>query len=157
MSGAASPPRRAAPADLAMVRAITEAAYAEYEPVLGAPPMPVVENYAPRIARGEVWLLPGAGQPAALAVLEQHPDHMMIWSLAVLPDRQGQGLGRALLRFAEDRARAAGLPELRLFTNALMARNLRLYARAGFRETGRGPHPRRPEFTVVDMARRLTG
>jgi ribosomal protein S18 acetylase RimI-like enzyme len=86
-----------------------------------------------------------------------HPDHLMIWSLAVRPDRQGKGLGRFLLRFAERMAREAGLGELRLFTNARMERNLALYARAGYRETGRRPHPRRESFIIVDMAKRLSG
>ena len=79
----------------------------------------------------------------------------MIYSVAVLPDRQGEGHGLALLRLAEDVARSWGVPELRLFTNARMERNIALYSSTGFRETGRRPHPRRASFTIVDMIRPL--
>ncbi len=47
-------------------------------------------------------------------VLKQHPDHAMVYSLAVLPDCQGEGHGLALLRLAEEEARSWGVFELRL-------------------------------------------
>jgi GNAT superfamily N-acetyltransferase len=56
---------------------------------------------------------------------------------AVAPGWWGRGLGRQLLELAEDRAREAGLAELRLYTNALMTENRAYYARRGYRETGR--------------------
>ena len=59
------------------------------------------------------------------------------------------------MQFAMGRAKALGVPEVRLYTNARMTRNLRIYAAAGFLETGRRPHPRIPGQQVVDMARRV--
>ena len=44
---------------------------------------------------------------------------------------------------------------MRLYTNALMERNIVLYGRLGYRETNRRPNPRRPAFTIVDMAKVL--
>ncbi|TIR63070.1 MAG: GNAT family N-acetyltransferase, partial [Mesorhizobium sp.] len=49
--------RQALAGDLQAVVAITTDAYAPYTALFGAPPIPVTEDYAPRIARGEVWLL----------------------------------------------------------------------------------------------------
>lgn len=141
--------RQATEADLKLVTAIAREAYAPYEAVLGGLPLPATEDYAPRIAAGQVWLL---GDDGAL-VLERHPDHAMIYSVAVRPAAHGRGLGRMLLDEAE--RLAAGLPELRLYTNALMTRNLIIYARRGFIETGRRPHPLRASFTTVDMAKPL--
>ncbi len=138
--------------DLETVRTLTEAAYAHFVPVLGAPPLPMTEDYAPRIGCGEVRLAEIDGGVAGVLVLERHADHAMIWSVAVAPDRQGRGLGLALLRLAEHEARGLGLPALRLYTNALMVRNLALYERFGFVETGRRPHPKRAGFVLVDMA-----
>ncbi|MBV9831109.1 MAG: GNAT family N-acetyltransferase, partial [Marmoricola sp.] len=46
-------------------------------------------------------------------------------------------MGRALLTLAEDRARAQGHARLRLFTNAAMVENQRLYERLGYVETHR--------------------
>jgi ribosomal protein S18 acetylase RimI-like enzyme len=146
--------RRAGAGDLAAVDGITRRAYAIYIPVLGAP-VPMMEDYAPRIERGEVWLAWSGGEPAALIVLESLPDHHMIFSVAVDPAHAGLGLGRRLIAFAEERARTSGLKELRLYTNALMTRNIALYASLGFEETGRRPSPKRPGFTIVDMTKRL--
>ena len=147
--------RRAGPGDIALVQAITAEAYEEYIVPFGGPPLPVTEDYAPHIAAGGVWIVSAASVDAAVAVFEAAPDHLMIFSLAVRPAARGQGLGRWLLDFAAAQARTAGLPELRLYTNARMMRNIRIYEQAGFEETGRRPNPARPGWTFVDMARRL--
>ncbi len=154
--GAAPPARsfRLARADdLGAVQALTEAAYAPYTVLLGHPPLPATEDHWPRVEAGQVHLAEVLGTVVGLLVLERHPDHAMIYSVAVLPGRQGEGHGLALLRLAEDRARSWEVPELRLYTNARMERNIALYTAAGFRETGRRPHPRRPSFTIVDMTK----
>ncbi len=137
------------PADLELVRDISYEAYAPYETLLGGLPLPATEDYAPRIAAGQVWLLGDAG----VLVLERHADHALLYSVAVRPAARGTGLGRTLLDHAE--RLSAGLPELRLYTNALMTRNQAIYAKRGFTETGRRPHPLRPAFTVVDMTKQL--
>lgn len=146
-------PRLAGASDLDAVARLTEAAYAPYTALLGAPPLPVTEDYARRIAAGQVWLLEGADRLVGLLVLERHADHVLIYSVAVAPDRQGEGHGSVLLRFAEARAREWGVPELRLYTNARMERNLAIYAATGYREVGRRPNPHRPGWTLVDMAK----
>ena len=164
--------RLATAADLPAIVALTAAAYAVYDLVLDAPAVPVTEDYAPRVAAGEVWLLEEraepvglpvglpmglpAGLPMGLIVLETHKDHLMIFSVAVAPGQQGRGVGRRLLEFADARARAAGLAELRLYTNAKMMRNIALYTRYGYRETGRRANPLRPGWVRVDMTRTLT-
>lgn len=56
--------------------------------------------------------------------------------MVIKPHLQGQGLcRRQLLAFAETRARLAGLPEVRLYTNEAMTENLAFYGRLGFEET----------------------
>lgn len=145
--------RRALPGDLETVVSLTEAAYAPYSALFGAPPIPVTEDYAPRIARGEVWLLERDGELAGLLTLERHDDHAMIFSVAVAPGFQGKGFGIALLKHADDQTLAWGLPEVRLYTNAKMERNIALYLAYGFHETGRRPNPYRPGWVLVDMAK----
>ncbi|RUU72584.1 GNAT family N-acetyltransferase, partial [Mesorhizobium sp. M7A.F.Ca.MR.362.00.0.0] len=124
-----------------------------YTALLGAPPIPVTEDYAPRIARGEVWVLESGGGLAGLITLERHDDHAMIFSVAVSPDFQGKGFGIALLKHADELTRLWGLPEVRLYTNARMERNIALYLAYGFHETGRRPNPYRPGWVLVDMAK----
>ena len=205
--------RRAGLHELGAVQAITRHAYRQYVDELGFMPMPMTEDYAPRLAAGEVWMVSRGDADVALAVLQPASDHLVIYSLAVLPSEQGSGVGpgqsgkglstyisvatrervtilprfvalnvsitiafkalkasqtgkdglhpialgvgRWMLDFAAERARCLGLPGLRLFTNALMARNMQIYRQAGFHEVGRRPNPYRPGFMLVDMARAL--
>ena len=139
--------------DLAAIVALTGAAYAPYTAAFGAPPLPVTEDYAPRIAQGEITLLDDNGEIAGLVVLEQYLQHALIFSVAVAPAFQGKGLGIALLRHAEHQASQWAVPELRLYTNARMERNIALYTAYGFQETGRRSNPHRPGWTLVDMAK----
>ncbi|AID30258.1 GNAT family N-acetyltransferase [Mesorhizobium sp. SEMIA 3007] len=145
--------RLARPEDLAAIVALTEAAYAPYNAILEAPPIPVTEDYAPRIANGEVWLLESGGEPAGVLTLERHEDHAMIFSVAVSPAFQRKGFGTKLLNHADQQTRLWGLPEIRLYTNAKMERNIALYLAYGYRETGRRPNPYRPGWVLVDMAK----
>ena len=139
--------------DLAAIVPLTEAAYAPYNAILDAPPIPVTEDYAPRIESGEVWLLESGDELAGVITLERHEDHAMIFSVAVSPAFQGKGLGIKLLNHADQQTRLWGLPEIRLYTNAKMERNIALYLAYGYRETGRRPNPYRPGWVLVDMAK----
>lgn len=58
--------------------------------------------------------------------------------LVVAPDRQGQGLGSALLAAAENRLPRT-VTSVRLFTGERSTANLRLYVRNGYTETHRTP------------------
>jgi ribosomal protein S18 acetylase RimI-like enzyme len=147
--------RLASPDDLETVVALTTAAYEPYTQLFGYPPIPVTEDYAPRIERGEVWLLEAEGTVAGIAVAERHADHLMLFSIAVSPAFQRRGLGLAILRWLEGKAREWARPEIRLYTNARMERNIALYSTFGFRETGRRPNPHRPGWVVVDMAKQV--
>lgn len=139
--------------DLPTVRDISAAAYEPYAALLGGPPLPVTEDYAPRITRDEVWIRDDGGVVSALAVFERHADHLLIFSLAVAPSFQRQGLGIELLRFVDAQAVEWGVPEVRLYTNARMERNIALYRAYGFQETGRRPNPYRPGWMLVDLAK----
>jgi GNAT superfamily N-acetyltransferase len=70
-------------------------------------------------------------------VLIERPGHLLVENVAVDPSRQGGGIGRFLMAFAETYARERGLGELRLYTNEAMHENLRFYPRLGYREDGR--------------------
>ena len=76
-----------------------------------------------------------------------------IGRLAVVPDRQGQGLGSRLLDAVEDRL-PASVREVRLFTGERSAANLRLYRRVGYRETHRTDTP--AGYALVHMSKPRT-
>jgi len=147
--------RNATLQDLPIVRRITERAYAVWLPVLGFHPQPVTEDHAPRIARGEVMLACVHDEVAGLIVVESGDAHDLIFNVAVDPDHAGKGIGARLIAEAERRAKANGKSSMKLYTNALMSRNIALYSKLGYVETGRRPHPSRVNSTIVDMAKAL--
>ena len=147
--------RLAKPDDLAFITKVTDAAYRDYVPITGAKPLPMTQDYNPHIAAGGVWVVERDGEDVGVVDLQWEADHVLIFSLAVQPTAQGGGVGRWMLAFVEAQARRAGVAEVRLYTNPLMGRNIRIYGEAGYQETGRRANPYRPGSMVVDMAKQL--
>jgi ribosomal protein S18 acetylase RimI-like enzyme len=147
--------RKAVANDLQTVKDLARRAYEHYVPIIGGEPMPMTEDYAPRIAADEVWLLEDESATAGLIVLEERDDALLIYSVAIAPERQSKGLGQRLLAFAEEVARNRQLPKVALFTNAKMERNIGIYRRFGYVETRRRTHPSRAGFVIVDMEKPL--
>lgn len=148
--------RRAVSPDADTVQRISADAYIPaYTAVLGTIPKPATEDYGPRIERGEVWIIEIKHEPIGIAVLEENTDHLLVYSIAVRPEAQRKGYGRALLDFADKRAIELGLREVRLYTNEQMERNLRLYRQHGFVRVGKRPHPSRSGQVLVNMIRKL--
>jgi ribosomal protein S18 acetylase RimI-like enzyme len=112
-------------------------AYEHYVERIGMRPGPMDDDYDAAVRDGRAWVADDGGAIAGLLVLKAHADHLLIENVAVEPARQGQGIGRALLAFAEERARELGLRELRLYTHVKMTENQALYARLGYREDER--------------------
>ena len=145
--------RRAHPPDRAAVEQIVRDAYSMYIERIGKPPGPMLDDYGALIADGTISVLEdGDGTIAALIVLLPKTDHLLLDNIAVRPDRQGRGLGRQLIAFAEVAARRLGHAELRLYTHETMTENITLYARLGFVETGRGQEA---GYDRVFMTKRL--
>jgi len=130
--------RQANPVDRVQVEAIVHDAYAPYIERMGKPPGPMLDDYAALIADGAVSVLEDNDDIIAIIVLLPKRDHLLLDNIAVRGNRQGQGLGRRLIAFAEAEARRHGHAELRLYTHVMMTENITLYTRLGFVETGRG-------------------
>jgi GNAT superfamily N-acetyltransferase len=145
--------RCARPADRAAIERIVRAAYGLYVERIGKPPGPMLDDYTALISDGRVSVLEEADRTmAAIIVLLPEPDHLLLDNIAVRPDRQGQGLGRRLIAFAEEQARRLGHSEVRLYTHEKMTENIALYTRLGFVETGRG---QKAGYDRVFMTKRL--
>lgn len=132
--------RRATAADITHVWRIVYHAYSAYIPLLGRTPPTFFEDFDSHIAKGNLWLI-DCEEPNAMVVLTPANDSVTIQALCVDPRSQGQGLGRMALQFAEDYATSLNITELRLYTNSLMERNLRIYSQWGFDETHRELYP----------------
>ncbi|MFF9096403.1 GNAT family N-acetyltransferase [Streptomyces sp. NPDC014776] len=135
--------RPAVAADVPAVKAVTDAAYHPYIERIGVVPQPMEADHAAEVAAGKVFV---TGDPVlGLVVVEAFADHLFLDSIAVHPDAHGTGAGRRLLHFVDAHARALGLPEIRLYTNAMMWENQRIYPRYGYEVVERrvdGPYDR---------------
>ena len=144
--------RPAAAGDAVAVAAVVHAAYRHYVARIGKPPGPMLDDYPARIANGQVWVLEAAGAIAGVLVLERQADRFLLDNVAVPPDCQGSGFGRALMDFAEAEATRGGWAEIVLYTHVLMTENQALYRRLGYAETGRVSEK---GFERVYMTKRL--
>jgi ribosomal protein S18 acetylase RimI-like enzyme len=135
--------RVAVAGDVPAVRAVTDAAYRHYIERIGVVPQPMEADHAADVAAGKVFV---TGEPViGLVVIEAFADHLSLDSIAVRPDAHGTGVGRRLLRFVDTRARELGLDEIRLYTNAMMWENRKIYPKYGYEVVERrvdGPYDR---------------
>jgi ribosomal protein S18 acetylase RimI-like enzyme len=116
---------------------LARSAYAPYVARIGREPAPMTDDYCQRHQPRR-----GVGGRARrdarrLLVLHLCEDHLLLGNLAVSPGAQRLGIGKLLLDLADERARAAGLSEVRLYTNVAMTENLAYYPRHGYKETHR--------------------
>ena len=130
--------RAATAADVSAIVQIVDQAYRHYIARIGKPPGPMLDDYAARVLEGAVWVLEEGAAVAGIIVLLPAPGYLLLDNIAVSPARQGLGLGRQMLAFAEAEALRCGYREIRLYTHQTMLENQRLYASIGYEETGCG-------------------
>ena len=94
----------------------------------------------------DFWVAEAGAQPLGCVALARLDGYGEVKSMFVDPAARGTGVGGALLQVLEARARAIGLPVLRLETGDDLHAAHRLYRRHGFTECGpfgdyeEGPH-----------------
>ncbi len=102
--------------------------------LLADPSREMVDDY---IGRGDCYLAYADGELVGEFVLvATHPRTLEIVNVAVRESRQGQGIGKALVRKAIEIARAAGAAALEIGTANSSLGQLGLYQRCGFRIVG---------------------
>ena len=130
--------RAATAADIPAIVDIVDRAYRHYIARIGKPPGPMLDDYLARVSQDAVWVLQDGPAIAGILVLLSAPEYLLLDNIAIAPERQGRGLGRRLLAFAESEALRRGYREIRLYTHQTMIENQRLYASIGYEERGRG-------------------
>lgn len=130
--------RPATVADVPDIEQIVNDAYTPYISRIGRAPAPMTVDYQRLVATtSNASVLVENSSIVGVIVTIAEPDHLMIENVAVASTAQGRGHGRTLLEHAEQQARALGLPQVRLYTNAAMTENLTLYPRIGYVEVAR--------------------
>jgi ribosomal protein S18 acetylase RimI-like enzyme len=145
--------RAARTEDADAVAQVVDAAYRKYVERIGRKPAPMLASYPALIEHDAVFVLTEGQLVCGVLVLAPQEGYMLLENIAIHPDVQGKGLGRRMMAFAEDRARAAGLSEMRLYTNERMVENLGYYRHLGYEETDRREVD---GFHRVFMRKRLT-
>ncbi len=126
--------------DADAIRALTREAYAKWVDVIGREPLPMKVDYSDAVRKHRFDLLHVGDRLAALIETVPEGDFLLIENVAVLPAFQGRGFGRRLLKLAEELATSSDLAGVRLYTNKLFVRNIRLYEALGYRVEREEPH-----------------
>jgi N-acetylglutamate synthase-like GNAT family acetyltransferase len=129
--------RRAGPGDVEAITSLTRQVYAKWIPLIGREPKPMQADYAAAARQHRVDVIDGKDGLAGVIEMIAREDHLLIENIAVAEAAQSKGVGTGLLAHAEATARAAGLAEVRLYTNACFTSNLVYYLKRGFEESGR--------------------
>ncbi len=129
--------RPATAADAPAIARCVEAAYSHYIERIGEPPGPMLDDYPQVVRDHRVFVVESGGEIAGAIVLIEDRGTMLLDNVAVLPSRQGEGIGRRLMLLAEEEARRLGYNCIDLYTHELMTENFALYARNGYEEIER--------------------
>jgi ribosomal protein S18 acetylase RimI-like enzyme len=125
------------PKDIPDIAACAEAAFGKYVERIGRRPAPMDADFKGQIAAGNLFVLESEGVVAGYVTIHPIAKALHLDAIALLPQFQGQGHGKALMTFVEQQAQRLGKPAIELYTNVKMVENLELYPRFGFVETGR--------------------
>ena len=96
--------RQATADDCARVESIVAHAYGRYVAAMGQKPGPMLDDYARRIADGEVFVAEADGVVSGILVLIDADGALLLDNVAVASEAQGKGVGKALIAFAESEA-----------------------------------------------------
>ena len=130
--------RKAVSADASALADCMLAAYEAYSDRLGGQSLPPMSaDYEDEIRNYPVWVAEIEGAIAGGLILAPQTDAITIANVAVHPNFQGCGLGKALMAHAEAQAAALNYEELRLATHAALTENAEFYSRLGWLEIER--------------------
>jgi GNAT superfamily N-acetyltransferase len=150
--------RWASAADRAAVVKVLQRAFADYDGQLQPPPGALGEtegSVRAHLHRGRVALAFIEGAPVGAMFAERTGDALFLSRVSVVPEKRGSGITARMVALAEEHARAMGVHGLTLRVREVLAQNLALFERLGFRETGRHGHEERPETVMIDMRKDL--
>jgi GNAT superfamily N-acetyltransferase len=102
-------------------------------------------------AKGALLLAVSGSTLVGCVFVRPKQEALYIGKLAVRPDLQGSGIGKALVEAARAEARALGLKALELETRIELTENHDAFARMGFIRTAETAHPGYERPTSITM------
>lgn len=138
--------------DAGAVADCVRVAYGHYLEEIGVEPGPLLDDYEAILrpfgkaqdkqAQDEfrehsVWVVKSGEVVVGVLVLIEKPEMILLDNVAVRPEGQGRGIGRALMDFAEAEAVRRGYGWVQLYTHELMVVNQAIYAKRGYEEFDR--------------------
>lgn len=149
MSTAVAISRCSDAAQFAAILALVHEAFGRLTPPSGAL-NETLDDVAARFKAGPVLIAEADGAFVGSLYCAPKGGGLYLTRMAVRPDRQKQGIGRALLMAAEAEARALGAQKLTLRVRVNLPENRAYFERAGFRVTGKGQDPGRPPYEAME-------
>ena len=125
--------RRAVIEDLADVFTCNVNAFKGYITLINRAPAPMMTDFSVELKNNGLFVACEGDRLLGFALIQDgEEDFMWLDVLAVNPEYQGQGVGRALLDFTQRFILEHGKTECRLNTNVKFERTLGIYLRYGF-------------------------
>ena len=125
-------------ADAGEVLTVQRAAFVSEAQIYGSADMPpltqTLEELEAELRENDGWVARVGGRLVGALRSREADGLLLIGRIAIAPDMQGSGIGRALLAAAESHS---GAQEAELFTGSLSEANIRLYESCGYAETER--------------------
>lgn len=127
--------RQATQSDTDTLVRVIDRAYEIYKTEL--PDLPDVSSgVEDEIADGNVWVAESGGVVGGV-FLTFDSTEAVLTNIAVDPIHSGEGIGKALIAYAEAECKKRGVLTLKLATHVKMPENVALYSHLGWIETGR--------------------
>ena len=130
-------PRPATASDAAGISECVRAAYAHYVERIGTSPGPMLDDYDQVVRDHRAYVIEDGGEIVGALVLMDKEGGLLFDNIAVLPSRQGEGIGGRLIEHAESEARRLGHRHLDLYTHQQMTENIAMYTHYGYEEIDR--------------------
>lgn len=129
--------RLASQADLVDVQFCAQKAYEKYVVRIGREPAPMYADFTKLIDNGDLYTAAFDSLFVGYVVFYSEGDHVHLENIAVLPEFNSRGIGKALIKYVENIAISDGYKSVQLYTNEAMTENLAMYAKLGYVEIAR--------------------
>jgi ribosomal protein S18 acetylase RimI-like enzyme len=129
--------REATASDAVSAKLCVTSAFSKYVERIGKEPAPMLLDFSAQVEAKHVWVAEFGTKVVGVLVQYETEFGFYIDTVAVLPEFQGTGVGRALLLFAEQEAVQRYFGSLYLCTNSKITENQVLYPRIGYVEFDR--------------------